>query len=191
MKLVSWNQLHEDILKCTACSLHQGIQNKVIGQGNQKARLMIVGESPGAQEDRSGVAFIGAAGELLTKMLAAIEINRNDVYICNIIKCRPPNNRTPSPSECESCLPFLRQQFVLVKPQVMLLMGSTALKSILSPDLTITKSRGNWFERKGIWMLPTYHPAALLRDPAKKREAWQDMQMLEAKLKELELPIDG
>lgn len=191
MKLVSWNQLSEDILKCTACSLHQGIQNKVIGQGNQKARLMIVGEGPGAQEDRRGVAFIGPAGELLTKMLAAIDINRDDVYICNIIKCRPPNNRTPSSSECESCLPFLRQQFVLVKPKVMLLMGSTALKSILSPDLTITKSRGNWFERKGIWMLPTYHPAALLRDPAKKREAWQDMQMLEAKLKELELPIDG
>lgn len=186
MIVTSWNQLHKDILNCTACPLHQGIRHKVAGQGDPNATVMIVGEGPGAQEDLKGIAFIGAAGELLTKMLTAIHIDRKDVYISNVIKCRPPNNRTPTMQECNQCLPFLRQQFALVRPQIMLLMGSTALKALLSPELTITKSRGKWVERKGIWMLPTYHPAALLRDPAKKIEAWHDMQLLESKLNELD-----
>lgn len=146
---------------------------------------MLIGEGPGAQEDQQGIAFIGAAGQLLTRMLAAIHLNRDEVFISNVVKCRPPNNRVPQPTEMEACLPFLRAQTALIRPQVILLLGATALRAILGPGKGITQCRGEWVLSKGVFILPTYHPAALLRDPAKKRDAWQDLQKVKAKLDEL------
>ncbi len=183
---INWTELNAAIQACTACLLHQGITHKVPGQGNPEARLMLIGEGPGYQEDRQGLALVGPAGELLTSMLAAIDLKREDVFIANVVKCRPPGNRAPSPEEAASCLPFLRAQFLLVRPQVILLLGATALKSLISQDMGITRSRGQWIERKGIWFMPSYHPAALLRDAAKKRESWQDLQLVRDKLRALE-----
>ncbi|MGI6654894.1 MAG: uracil-DNA glycosylase [Christensenellales bacterium] len=182
---ISWQQLTDAILSCTACPLCQGIRNKVPGQGNPHARLMLIGEGPGAQEDEQGLAFVGAAGQLLTRMLAAIDITREEVFIANIVKCRPPDNRQPTPQEAEQCLPYLRGQVALIRPQVIMLMGATALRHTISPDARITSARGKWIERAGVWMMPTYHPAALLRDPAKKRDAWEDLKMVRDKLQEL------
>jgi DNA polymerase len=183
---ISWLELLQDIQSCKSCSLHENIQNKVPGQGNPNARLMIIGEGPGAQEDREGLAFVGPAGQLLTRMLKAIDLERDEVYIANVVKCRPPGNRVPSKEEADACKPHLRAQFALVQPRIILLMGSTALQQVLSPDMRITSARGKWVERKGIFFLPTFHPAALLRDEGKKRDAWHDMQMVRDKLTELE-----
>ena len=148
---------------------------------------MFIGEGPGQVEDEEGLAFVGPAGQLLTRMLAAISLPRDRVYICNIVKCRPPHNRVPEPEEADACRLHLRNQFALVRPKVIVLLGSTAAKSILGPEIRITRDRGRWYERKGVWFMPTYHPSALLRDPAKKREAWEDMQSLRDRLMELGL----
>ncbi len=181
----SWEKVHADIMGCTLCRISSGIRNKVPGQGNPDARLMIIGEGPGADEDRQGLAFVGAAGQLLTRMLAAIDLDRDEVFIGNVVKCRPPGNRVPTDEEAANCLPFLRAQTALIRPQVILLLGATALRHVLGPGLRITRARGRFVERKGVLILPTFHPAALLRDPAKKRDAWEDLQMLRDKLKEL------
>lgn len=182
----SWPTVLEQIEACQLCPLHQGIHHKVPGQGNPEAKLLIVGEGPGAQEDQQGLAFVGPAGQLLTKMLGAIGLDRNDVYITNIVKCRPPNNRTPLPEEANLCLPYLRAQTALIRPRVILILGATALSYLTGSQLGITRSRGQWIQRKGVWMLPSYHPSALLRDQTKKKDAWTDMQLLRDKLKELE-----
>ncbi|MHC1785581.1 MAG: uracil-DNA glycosylase family protein [Christensenellales bacterium] len=181
----SWEELHQQIAACRACALCQDIQHKVPGQGDPHARLLLVGEGPGVQEDRQGLAFVGPAGELLSRMLGAIGLARESVFIANVVKCRPPGNRVPSPQEAACCLPFLRAQFALIRPRVVLLLGSTALKTLISPDLAITKCRGGWILRKGVWFMPSYHPAALLRDPEKKHEAWADLQLVRDKLKAL------
>lgn len=183
--IVSWDSLHEQIQACQNCVLCQQIHNKVPGQGDPHAKLMLIGEGPGQDEDLQGLAFVGAAGQLLTKMLAAIHLSREEVFICNIVKCRPPYNRTPLPEEAAACIGFLRAQFALVKPQVVLLLGATATRAILGDQMRITRDRGQWVERKGVFFMPTYHPSALLRDPAKKREAWLDLQEVERKLKEI------
>ena len=183
--MVSWESLAEQIQQCHVCGLSQGIRNKVPGQGNPQARLMLIGEGPGREEDAQGLAFVGPAGQLLTRMLAAISLEREDVFIANVVKCRPPANRVPTPEEAAACLPMLRAQTALIRPQVILLLGATALTTVLNPQARITSSRGRWTERKGIWILPTFHPAALLRDPAKKKDAWVDMQLVRDKLAEL------
>ncbi len=183
---VSWDSLHQEIAACQKCGLCREIHHKVPGQGNPHARLMLIGEGPGADEDLQGLAFVGAAGQLLTKMLAAVRLTRDEVFICNVVKCRPPKNRTPLPEEAAACLPYLRAQFSLVRPKVILLLGSTAAKAVLGDHIRITKDRGTWVEKKGVWFMPTYHPAALLRDESKKRDAWHDFQAVQAKLKELE-----
>lgn len=181
----SWLTLLEQIEACRQCGLVGGIRRKVPGQGNPDARLLIVGEGPGRDEDAQGLAFVGAAGQLLTKMLAAIDLKREDVYIANVVKCRPPGNREPTPEEAALCLPYLRAQTALIRPQVILMLGATALKFLVSPTYRITASRGRWIERKGFWMMPTFHPAALLRDPGKKADVWKDLQMVRDKLAEL------
>ena len=183
----SWPTLAEEVFACEKCRLCQTRTNVVLGEGDLHAPLMFIGEGPGQQEDLSGRPFVGAAGQLLDRMLAAIGMTRAQVYICNIVKCRPPNNRVPEPSEAEACRLHLRNQFALVRPKVIVLLGSTAAKSILGPEIRITRDRGRWYERKGVWFMPTYHPSALLRDPAKKREAWEDMQSLRDRLMELGL----
>ena len=187
MAEMTWELFHRQVEACGLCPLHEGILHKVPGQGDEHAPLMLIGEGPGQVEDEEGLAFVGPAGQLLTRMLAAISLPRDRVYICNIVKCRPPNNRVPEPAEAEACRLHLRNQFALVRPRVIVLLGSTAARSILGPEIRITRDRGRWYERKGVWFMPTYHPSALLRDPAKKREAWEDMQSLRDRLMELGL----
>jgi len=190
MPEITWALFRQQVEACTMCPLCQGIRNKVPGQGDIHSPLMFIGEGPGQVEDEEGLAFVGPAGQLLTKMLAAISLPRDRVYICNIVKCRPPNNRVPTEEEADACKLHLRMQTALIRPQVIVLLGSTAAKNTLGPEIRITRDRSRWFERKGVWMMPTYHPSALLRDPAKKREAWEDMQRLRDKLIELNLYTD-
>ena len=181
---ISWNALHESIASCENCALCREIHHKVPGQGAADARLMLIGEGPGAEEDLQGLAFVGPAGQLLTRMLAAIGLTREQVYICNVVKCRPPHNRTPRPEEAAACLPFLRMQFALVRPRVIVPLGATAARAVLGDQARITRDRGRWVERKGVFIMPTYHPAALLRDESKKRDAWHDFQAVRDKLAE-------
>lgn len=188
---VSWDSLHAEIAACEKCGLCRHIHHKVPGQGDGNADLMFIGEGPGADEDLQGLAFVGAAGQVLTKMIAAIGMAREQVYICNVVKCRPPQNRVPAPEEAAACLPYLRAQFALVKPKVIVLLGATAARAVLGDQARITRDRGHWVERKGVWFMPTYHPAALLRDETKKRDAWHDLQAVKAKLAEVGSVIES
>lgn len=182
---ISWDLLHSQIAACEKCPLCRGIHQKVPGQGDGHARLMFIGEGPGAEEDAQGLAFVGAAGQLLTKMIAAMGYSREQVYICNIVKCRPPRNRAPLPEEASACLPYLRSQVALVQPKVIVLLGATAARTILGEHIRITRDRGRWVEKKGVWFMPTYHPAALLRDESKKKDAWADLKAARDKLQSL------
>lgn len=187
---ISWQELWNDIHACDRCQLGAGCTQKVPGQGDPQAPLMLIGEGPGEQEDRQGLAFVGPAGQLLTKMLSAIQLPRDRVYICNVVKCRPPRNRQPSPEEMQACIGHLRAQVALVKPRVIVLLGATAVHAVLGSDYRITRCRGQWFEKKGVSIIATYHPSALLRDPAKKRDAWEDLKRVRERLKELTLYSD-
>lgn len=180
----------EQIMRCGMCQLCQGIRHKVPGQGDISSPLMIIGEGPGTVEDETGIAFSGPAGNLLTKMLDAISLPRDRVYICNVVKCHPPGNRNPTHEEAEKCLLHLRNQVGIIRPKVILLMGSVALRETMGADHMITRDRGQWIESKGVFMLPTFHPAALLRDESKKPMAWSDMKLLRKKLTELGLYPD-
>jgi uracil-DNA glycosylase len=186
----SWVQLTQTIADCADCALCESCTQKVPGQGDPSAPLMLIGEGPGQQEDEQGLAFVGHAGQLLTKMLAAIQLPRERVYICNTVKCRPPGNRTPLPQEMDACQKHLLAQWALVQPQIVLLLGSTAVRGVLGENYRITRVRGQWYERAGVPILATYHPSALLRDPDKKRDAWADLKMLRQKLMELGLYSD-
>ena len=190
MQEITWDLFDRQVEACRLWSLCRNIHHKVPGQGDRNAPLMLIGDGPGQTEDEEGLAFVGAAGQLLTRMLEAIHLPRERVYICNIVKCRPPNNRVPTPEEAEACRIHLRMQTWLVRPKVIVLLGSTAAKNLLNPEIRITRERGQWTERKGVWMMPTYHPSALLRDEGKKPEAWEDMKSLKAKLIELGLYPD-
>ena len=183
---VSWSSLLADLRGCEKCGLCRGRMNVVPGEGDPNADLMFIGEGPGAEEDRLGRPFVGRSGELLTKMIHAIGLERSEVYICNVVKCRPPANRDPAPEEAETCLPYLRAQVALVRPRVIALLGRVACQYTLREQISVTRDHGRWFERKGVWMMPTFHPAALLRDPAKKRDAWEDFQKLRDKLREVQ-----
>ena len=190
MAEITWDLFEKQVEACRLCPLCQHILHQVPGQGDRQAPLMLIGEGPGQTEDEQGLAFVGAAGQLLTRMLSAIQLPRERVYICNIVKCRPPFNRVPTEEEAEACRIHLRMQTFLVKPKVIVLLGATAAKNLLDPNIRITRDRGRWTERKGIWMMPTYHPSALLRDESKKKDAWTDMQRLREKLQELGLYTD-
>ncbi len=190
MSEISWELFQSQVQRCALCDLYRGITHKVPGQGDPHAPLMLIGEGPGQVEDEQGIAFVGPAGQLLTRMLAAVSLPRERVYIANIVKCRPPHNRVPTEEEAHACLLHLRMQTALIRPKVILLLGATAARYTLGPEIRITRDRGKWREVKGVWMMPTYHPSALLRDTAKKREAWQDLQSLQAKLRELQLYQD-
>ena len=190
MAEITWELFEEQVQACRLCGLYRGIQHKVPGQGDRNSPLMFIGEGPGQAEDEQGLAFVGAAGQLLTRMLEAIQLPRDRVYICNVVKCRPPHNRIPTPEEAEACKNHLRMQTWLIRPKVIVLLGATAAKDVLGPDIRITRDRGHWTEKKGVWILPTYHPSALLRDESKKPEAWEDMKSLKRKLTELGLYSD-
>ncbi len=190
MEEITWELFDRQVETCRLCVLCANIHHKVPGQGDRQSPLMLIGEGPGRDEDEQGLAFVGAAGQLLTRMLAAIHLPRERVYICNIVKCRPPQNRVPLPEEAEACRIHLRMQTYLVRPKVIVLLGATAARYTLDPNIRITRDRGKWTERKGVWMLPTFHPSALLRDETKKAAAWEDMQRLRDKLIELKLYPD-
>ncbi|MBU0700219.1 uracil-DNA glycosylase [bacterium] len=175
-------KIEESIQGCTKCHLAQYRNNIVLGTGNPDAQLMIIGEAPGEKEDMQGEPFVGDAGQLLTKMLAAIHIKREDVYITNVVKCRPQGNRNPNHDEIEACNSCLIAQIRVVKPKIILCMGNFAAKTLLKKTEGISTLRGKFFDYHGIKLLPTYHPAALLYHPAWKRDAWVDMQLLQKEL---------
>ena len=177
--------IREDIGDCTRCKLHeQGRKQIVFGVGNPRAQLMFVGEAPGADEDQQGEPFVGRAGQLLNNMIKAMGITREAVYIANVVKCRPPSNRTPEPDECDTCSPFLMRQIEVVQPKVIVALGAVAAKNLLAVQTSLRDLRGRWFEYRGCKLAVTYHPAFLLRDPRQKAEAWKDLQMV---MKELGL----
>lgn len=167
-----------DIAGCTRCVLHEGRTNTVPGQGNPQPEILFVGEAPGRDEDEQGLAFVGRAGQLLTKMIEAMGLTREDVFIANINKCRPPDNRKPTPEEMNTCLPFLKRQIVILRPKVIIAMGATAVEGLvtLPEGQTISKVRGEWLAFEGIPLMPTYHPAYMLRNPAMKRPVWEDLK---------------
>ena len=172
----NWEELEQSIKDCKKCKLCTNRNNIVFGTGNKEATLMMIGEGPGADEDKEGIPFVGKAGQLMDKAFEGIGIKREEIYIANIVKCRPPSNRVPDEDEAEVCLNYLRNQVVLIKPKIIVLLGSTALKNILGKDYSITASRGKWIEKKEIMYMPTWHPAALLRDENKKIEFWRDLK---------------
>lgn len=172
----NWDDLKKSIAECKKCRLCTNRTNIVLGEGNINAKIMFIGEGPGADEDKQGVPFVGKAGQLMNKAFQALGINREEIYIANIVKCRPPSNRVPEEDEAQACLNYLRNQVVLIKPEIIVLLGSTALKNILGKEYGITAVRGKWMEKNGIKYMPTWHPAALLRDENKKIEFWQDLK---------------
>ncbi|MDY6839408.1 MAG: uracil-DNA glycosylase [Thermodesulfobacteriota bacterium] len=172
------DMIEADLGDCHRCKLYKKRRHIVFGAGNPKARLVLVGEGPGHEEDLQGLPFVGSAGQLLTKILAAIHLGRQDVYICNVIKCRPPGNRNPEPDEIAACIPFLHRQIRAIKPDLICAMGTFAAQKLLDTDRPISRLRGQFHAYEGIPLLPTYHPAFLLRNPAKKRDVWEDMQKL-------------
>ena len=182
---ITWAELLEQISGCERCRLCETRTNVVPGEGDPRAKLMFIGEGPGEEEDRYGRPFVGPSGELLTKMIHAIGMERTEVYICNVVKCRPPRNRNPEPEEAAACLDYLRAQYLLVRPRIIVLLGRVACRYTLRDEIFITRDHGKWYERKGVLFMPTYHPSALLRDPSKKRDAWEDFKKVRDKLNEL------
>ncbi|HMF89024.1 MAG TPA: uracil-DNA glycosylase [Candidatus Angelobacter sp.] len=170
--------IRADIGDCTRCRLHKGRKNIVFGVGNVNADLMFVGEGPGADEDEQGEPFVGRAGQLLNNMIAAMGLKRGDVYIANVVKCRPPQNRTPEKDECDTCSPFLMRQIEVIRPKVIVALGAVAAKNLLAMNDSMASLRGRWYDFKGARLAVTYHPAYLLRDPRQKKEAWKDLQMV-------------
>ena len=175
-------QIRDDLGDCTRCKLHSTRHTIVFGDGSPSAQLVFVGEGPGADEDAQGLPFVGRAGKLLTQMIEAMGLQRRDVYICNVVKCRPPGNRQPEGDEVEACSPFLFRQLDSLKPKVIVCLGATAFQTLLQSNRSISHFRGQWLDFRGYKMLPTYHPAYLLRNPAAKADVWKDLQKVMAEL---------
>ncbi len=161
---------------CTRCKLCKARKTIVFGVGNPRAELVFVGEGPGEEEDKQGIPFVGAAGQLRTKMIQAMKFERDEVYICNVVKCRPPGNRNPEPDEIEACEPFLKAQLGVIKPKIIVALGKFAAQTLLRDTTPITRMRGQWREYAGVPLMPTFHPAYLLRSPEEKKKAWMDLQ---------------
>ena len=168
--------IRRELGDCKRCKLCEGRKQIVYGTGNPRAELVFVGEGPGEEEDKQGIPFVGAAGQLLTKMIEAMKFSRDTVYICNVVKCRPPGNRNPEPDEIKSCEPFLRAQLRVIKPKVIVALGKFAAQTLLREETPITRLRGQWRKYEGIDLMPTFHPAYLLRSPEEKKKAWMDLQ---------------
>ncbi|MHB8157800.1 MAG: uracil-DNA glycosylase [Desulfocucumaceae bacterium] len=178
--------LKENVLRCEECALRSGCRQVVFGEGNSEARIMVIGEGPGEEEDKLGRPFVGRAGQLLDKILAASGFDRSThVFIANIVKCRPPKNRIPEPNERGSCLVHLNEQIRILQPEIIVLLGATALQGLIDPLAKISKARGNWLKWQDIWVMPTYHPAALLRNPSLKKPVWEDFKQVVDKYREL------
>lgn len=198
----SLEQLREEALQCHGCGLRDGCKGVVFGEGDPHARLLLIGEGPGQVEDDTGRPFVGAAGQLLDRILEAVGLRRDEVYIANVVKCRPPGNRIPTPAERAACRPWLDRQIALIAPAVIVCLGASSAQVMLGDDLRITQARGRWFDYdgghddhggsgaagatglnvKGIKVMPTFHPAAILRDPSKRRPVWEDFKRIKAAL---------
>ena len=181
----SWEKLYDECASCTACALSSTRTNCVFGVGNKNADILFVGEAPGDNEDKSGIPFVGRAGKLLDEYLSSVQIDRNSVYIANILKCRPPKNRDPLPAEEDACIDFLRRQIALLKPTLIVCLGRISAKRLISKSFKITQEHGVWFDFDGIPITAVYHPALLLRDPRKSHEMSEDMRMISERLKTL------
>jgi uracil-DNA glycosylase len=169
----------EEMADCQLCPLGKTRKNIVFGNGNPEARIVFVGEAPGADEDEQGLPFVGRAGQLLTDIIVkGMKLQRKDVYICNILKCRPPNNRNPLPEEIDKCEPFLKKQLQIISPEMICALGTFAARTLLNTDIPISALRGRFHHYEGIKLMPTYHPAYLLRNPAAKKQVWEDIQMI-------------
>jgi uracil-DNA glycosylase family 4 len=176
------DDIRADIGECVRCKLCETRTNIVFGEGNPKAKLMFVGEGPGENEDQQGRPFVGRAGQLLDKIIEAMGLKRADVYIANVVKCRPPANRVPAPDESSTCMPFLFRQIETIKPEALVVLGATALKTLVGEDSKISQMRGKFTQFRGIDLMPTFHPAYLLRNPPAKKEVWEDMKKVMSKL---------
>ena len=176
------SRIREDLGECTRCKIHKHRRTIVFGDGNPKAELVFVGEGPGADEDAQGLPFVGRAGKLLTQMIEAMGLERKDVYICNVVKCRPPENRTPEDDEVSTCSPFLFRQLEVISPKVIVCLGAVAAKTLLRTNRGISQFRGQWLDYRGSKLMATYHPAYLLRNPNAKGEVWKDLQKVMAVL---------
>ena len=181
---MTWEQLYEQCCQCDRCPLGKTKTNTVFGCGNRTARLMFVGEAPGEQEDLMGIPFVGAAGKLLDKYFTAVGIIRDDVYIANILKCRPPHNRDPLPEEGDACIGYLREQVKLIRPEIIVCLGRISAMRLIKPDFKITREHGIIVKKGAFAMTAVYHPAALLRDPSKKEDMYRDMKKIKAYLDE-------
>jgi len=175
-------KIREDIGDCTRCKLHKDRNKIVFGDGSPKAELVFIGEGPGADEDQQGIPFVGRAGKLLTQMIEAMGLRRKDVYICNVVKCRPPENRAPEPDEVTTCSPYLLRQIDVIRPKVIVCLGAVSAKTLLETTRGISQFRGQWLEWRGHKLMATYHPAYLLRNPNAKGEVWKDLQKVMAEL---------
>lgn len=189
-KKLAWAELENKVTNCTRCDLCSSRKNPVFGQGNKEASLVLVGEGPGAEEDERGEAFVGKAGKLLTQILSSVKIKREDVFITNVVKCRPPENRNPAPDEMMACSPFLEAQLALLNPKIVLCLGNTPTRWLLRTSEGITALRGSWFQWRGIHLLPMFHPSFLLRNESRKKGSpkeltWRDITMVRQKLDEI------
>jgi len=181
----TWEQLTNECMQCRACALAETRTNVVFGVGSQTAEILLVGEGPGQNEDEQGVPFVGRAGQLLDDMLEIIGLDRTKVYIANIVKCRPPNNRDPLNVEQDACIDWLRRQTALLRPKIIICLGRVAAKVIIREDFRITAEHGQWFERNGVQMTAIYHPSALLRDVSKRPETFDDLKSIQAKIRQV------
>jgi len=184
--VVKWQELEQKCNNCSLCDLSKTRTNVVFGCGSRSSKIMFVGEAPGEKEDLSGIPFVGAAGRLFDKYLEAVGIDRNDIYIANILKCRPPKNRDPLPSEQDLCIEYLREQVRLIKPKIIVCLGRISAMRLIKPDFKITAEHGIWFKKGSFEICAVYHPSLLLRDPRKKEDMLVDMKMIKSKLDELE-----
>lgn len=181
-------QIRAELGDCQRCKLAGGRKNIVFGVGSAEAKLAFVGEGPGADEDRTGEPFVGKAGQLLTRMIGAMGLERGEVYICNVVKCRPPGNRTPEPDEVAACEPFLKRQLAVIAPRIIIALGKSASQALLRTNAPISSFRGRFASYENIPLMPTFHPAFLLRNPSAKREVWEDLQKVMAELDRLGIP---
>lgn len=187
--MLGWQELEEKCRSCQGCGLWETRHNVVFGVGKRDADIMFVGEGPGEQEDLRGEPFVGPAGQLLDEMLSIIDIDRTNCYIANIVKCRPPRNRDPQEPEQDACIGFLRNQFALVRPKIVVCLGRIAARRLIDTNYRITREHGTWINRQGTWMTAIYHPSALLRDPARRPETFDDLLSIRSKLQELHIQL--
>lgn len=187
--MLDWKELEKQCNACTRCELCKTRTNVVIGVGNRSADIMFVGEGPGEQEDLQGEPFVGPAGKLLDDMLSIIDLDRENTYIANIVKCRPPHNRDPLDVEQDACIDYLRYQVALIQPKIIICLGRVAAKRIIDPEFRITRDHGTWIERGGIWMTAMYHPSALLRDVSKRPDTFEDLMFIRKKIFEVNAKI--